>query len=82
MKTATDKSDLQYVGETFDCDPTFAAICYFSEPHFLTQGDLNYLVRRWNLSKNEAKILASRLKDEIFCSRVLKYVFWQPPGLI
>jgi hypothetical protein len=62
MKTATDKSDLQYVGETFDCDPTFAASCSFSEPHLLTQGDLNYLVHRLNLSKNEAKILASRFK--------------------
>jgi hypothetical protein len=60
--SATDKADLEQVGETFDCDPTFEASCSSSEPHLLTQGDFNDFVRDLNLSKKEAEILASRLK--------------------
>jgi hypothetical protein len=47
--SATDEADLEQVGETFDCDPTFEASCTSSEPHLLTQGDLNVLVRDSNL---------------------------------
>jgi hypothetical protein len=49
--SATDEADLEQVGETFDCDPTFEASCSSSEPHLLTQGDLNGLVSDLNLSK-------------------------------
>jgi hypothetical protein len=49
--SATDEADLEQVGENFDCDPTFEASCSSSEPHLLTQGDLNDLVRHLNLSK-------------------------------
>jgi hypothetical protein len=78
---ATDEADLEQVGETFDCDSTFEASCSSSEPHLLTQGDLNNLVRNLNLSKKEAQIPASRFKDGLFSSRVLKYVFFsEPPG--
>jgi hypothetical protein len=59
--SATDEADLEQVEETFDCDPTFEASCS-SEPHLLTQGDLNDLVHDLNLSKKEAEILGSRLK--------------------
>jgi hypothetical protein len=51
------------VEETFDCDPTFEAICSSSEPHLLIQGDLNNLVSDLNFLKKEAEILASRLKE-------------------
>jgi hypothetical protein len=61
--SASDEADLEQVGETFDCDPTFEASSYSSEPHLLTQGDLNGLVRDLNLSKEEVEIIASRLKD-------------------
>jgi hypothetical protein len=76
MKTAlaSDEADLEQVGETFDCDPTFEASCSSSEPHLLTQANLNYLVRDLNLSKKEDEIPASRFKDGLFSSRVLKYV--------
>jgi hypothetical protein len=60
---ATDESDLEQFGETFDCDPTFEASCSSSEPHLLTQGDLNDLVHDFNCSKKkEAEILAARSK--------------------
>jgi hypothetical protein len=49
--SATDEADLEQVGETYVCDPTFEASCSSSEPHVLTQGDLNDLVRDLNLSK-------------------------------
>jgi hypothetical protein len=52
MKTATDEADLEYVGETFDCDATFEASCSSSEPHLLTQADVNDLVINLNFSKN------------------------------
>jgi hypothetical protein len=52
MKTATDEADLEYVGETFDCGPTYEASCSSSEPHLLTQGDVNDLVSNLNFSKN------------------------------
>jgi len=45
-----------------DCDPTFAGACSSSEPHLLTQGDLNDDVRDLNLSKKQAELLGSRLK--------------------
>jgi hypothetical protein len=61
--SASDEADLEQVGENFDCDPTFEASFSSSEPHLLTQGDLNGLVRDFNLSKEEAEIIASRLKD-------------------
>jgi hypothetical protein len=59
---ATDEDDLEQDGETFDCDPTFEESCSSSEPHLLTQGDLNDLLRDFNLPKKEAENLASRLK--------------------
>ena len=33
-----------------------------SEPHLLTQGDLNDTVRQFNLFKKQAELLGSRLK--------------------
>jgi hypothetical protein len=60
--STTDEDDLEQLGENFDCDPTFEASCSFSEPHLLTQGDRNELVRDLSLSKKEAEILACRLK--------------------
>jgi hypothetical protein len=60
--SVTYEADLEQVGETFDCYPTHEASCSSSEPHLLTKGDLNDLVRHLNLSKKEGEILASRLK--------------------
>jgi hypothetical protein len=33
------------------CDPTFAGACSSKEPHLLTQGGINDIVRNLNLSK-------------------------------
>jgi hypothetical protein len=79
--SATDEADLEQVGETFDCDPTFEASCSSSEPHLLTQGDLNGLVSDLNLPKKEAEILASRLKGWNLLQQGTKVcLFSQPPG--
>ena len=43
-------------------DPTYVASDTFNRPHFITQGDLNDLVRDLNLSKKQSELLASRLK--------------------
>jgi hypothetical protein len=51
--STTDEVDLEQVGETSDCEPTFEASCSTSEPHLLTQGDLNDLVCNLNLSKKK-----------------------------
>ena len=45
------------------CDPRFAGVCSSNEPHLLTQGDLNDIVHDLNLSKKQAELLGSRLKE-------------------
>jgi len=45
-----------------DCDSTFTGATSSNEPHLLTQGDLNDVVRALNLSKKQAELLGSRLK--------------------
>jgi hypothetical protein len=51
-------------GGNVECDPTFEASCTSSEPHLLTQGDLNDLLHITNLSlKKQAEFLGSRLKS-------------------
>jgi hypothetical protein len=79
--SATDEADLEQAGETFDCDPTFEASCTSSEPHLLTQDDLNDLVCDFNLSKKEAETLASRLQGGNLLQQGTKYFFFsQLPG--
>ena len=59
------KSSDEDVGQSnnnMDCDPTFAGACSSNEPHLLTQGGLNDIVRDLNLSKRQAELLGSRLK--------------------
>jgi hypothetical protein len=58
----SDKVHGQQEGDIVDCDPTIAASFSSSEPHLLTQGDLNDLVRDLNLPKKPAEPLSSRLK--------------------
>jgi hypothetical protein len=60
-----------------DCDPTFEGSCSSSEPHLLTQGDLNDLVRDLNLSTKEAEILASRLKGWNLLQQDTKVCFFR-----
>lgn len=47
----------------FDTDFVFEANDISTEPHLLTQEDLNDLVRDLNLSKKQAELLASRFKN-------------------
>ena len=54
--------DVGQANNNMDCDPTFAGACSSNEPHLLTQGNLNDIVRDLNLSKKQAEILGSRLK--------------------
>jgi len=63
--TSNNESSDEDVGQadnSMDCDPTFAGACSSNEPHMLTEGDLNYIVRDLNLSKKQAELLGSRLK--------------------
>jgi len=55
--------DVGQANNNMDCDPTFAGACSSNEPHLLTQGDLNDIVRDMNLSKKQAELLGSRLKS-------------------
>ena len=54
--------DVGQANNTMDCDPTLAGANSSNEPHVLTPGDLNDIVRDLNLSKKQAEILGSRLK--------------------
>jgi len=60
------ESSDEYVGQAnnnMDCDPTFAGVSSSNEPHLLTQGHLNDIVRDLNLSKKQAELLGSGLKS-------------------
>jgi len=54
--------DVGQANNNMDCDPTFTGANSSNEPHLLTQGDLNDIVRDMNLSKKQAELLSSRLK--------------------
>ena len=45
--------DADQANKNMDFDPTFAVACSSNEPHLLTQGDLNDIVRDLNLSKSK-----------------------------
>ena len=49
--------DVGQANNNMDCDPTFAGAYSSNEPHLLTQGDLNDIVRDLNLSKKQAELL-------------------------
>jgi len=55
--------DVGQLNDDMDCDPTLSGVSSSNEPHLLSQGDLNDIVRDLNLSKKEAELLGSRLKD-------------------
>jgi hypothetical protein len=54
--------DVGQANNNMDCDPTFAGACSSSEPHLLTQRDLNEIVRDLKLSKKQDEVLGPRLK--------------------
>ena len=54
--------DLGQANNNMDCDSTFAGANSSNEPHLLTQGDLNDIVRDLNLSKKQAELLGFRLE--------------------
>jgi len=45
--------DVGQATKNMDCDPTFAGASSSKEPHLLTQGDLNDIVRVLNLSRSK-----------------------------
>ena len=55
--------DVGQANNNMDCEPTFAGVCFSNEPHLLTQGGLNDIVRDLNLSEKQAELLGSRLKE-------------------
>ena len=59
--TDSHEGHVQQEGDNVDCDPTFEESCSSSEPHLLTHGDLNDIVRDLNLSKTQAELIVSRL---------------------
>lgn len=61
--TAEEVNKEGFAGENIDLDPTFEPESSSSSPHFLSQEDLNDLVRDLNLSKKQGELLGSRLKD-------------------
>jgi len=60
-----------------DCDPTCARAYSSNEPHQLTQGDMNDIIRDLNLSKKQAKLLSSRLKGWNLLRQDTKVCFYR-----
>ena len=73
-------ADIGQVNKNMDCDPIFAGASSSNEPHPLTQGDLNDIVRDLNLVKKQAGLLGSRLKGWTLLRRDTKVFFlpWAP----
>jgi len=68
--------DVDQANNNMDCDPTFAGACYSNEPHLLTQGDLNDMVRDLNLSKKQAELSGSKLKGWNLLRQDIKVCFY------
>jgi hypothetical protein len=54
MALSDSESSDEHVGQANNnmyCDPKFARVCSYNEPHLLTQGNLNDIIRDFNLSK-------------------------------
>jgi hypothetical protein len=76
MLSNNESSD-EYIGKAnnMDCNPKFTGACSSNEPHLLTQGDLNYIVRDLDLSKKQAELLGSSLKGWNFLRQETKVCF-------
>ena len=69
--------DVGQANNNMDCDPTFAGASSSNEPHLLTQGDLNDIVRDLNLSKKQAELLGSMLKGWDLLRQDTKVCFYR-----
>ena len=58
-------------------DPTFETSTSSCEPHLLTQGELNDIVRDLKLFKTQAELLGSRLKGRNLLQRDTKVCFFR-----
>jgi len=67
--------DVGQANNNMGCNPTVAAASSSNEPHLLTQGDLNDIVRDLNLSKKQAEILGPMLKGWILLRQDTKVCF-------
>jgi len=77
INSETSDEDVGQANSNVDCDPTLAVTCSSSEPHLLTQEDLNVNVRGFKLSKKQAEILGSRLKGSILLLQDAKMCFYR-----
>jgi hypothetical protein len=68
--------DVYQANNNMYCD-TFAGACSSNEPHLLTQGDLNDIIRDLNLSKQQAELLGSRLKGWNLLRQDTKVCFYR-----
>jgi len=69
--------DVGQANNNMDCDSTFAGACSSNEPHLLTQGDLNDIVRDLSLSKKQAELLDSGLKGWNLLRQKTKLCFYR-----
>ena len=73
-----DEDQGQQKGDNVDWDPTsFEARCPSSQPHLLTQRDLNDLVRDLKLSKKQDELSGSRIIGGIFSTKSMKCVSFE-----
>ena len=70
--------DVSQANNKMDCDPTFAGDTSSIEPHLLTRGDLNDIVRDLKLSKKQlAELVGSRLKGWNLLRQETKVCFYR-----
>ena len=69
--------DVGQANKNMACDPTFTGDCSSNEPHLLSQGNLNYIFRDLNLSKQQDELLGSRLKGFNLLRQDIKVCFYR-----
>jgi len=55
--------DVGQANNNMNCDPTFEGVCSSNETHLLIQGDLSDIGCDLKLSKKQAELLGSKLKN-------------------
>ena len=68
---------IDQIDDDMNLDPTFEVDCSSNQPHLLSQGDVNDLVRDLNLSKKKAELLCSRLKGWNLLQSETKVCFYR-----
>ena len=70
--------DVGQANNNMGCDPTSSGACSYNEPHLLSQGDFNDIIRDLKLSKKQTELLGSMLKGFSAPEHLSVFLPWAP----